>query len=141
MLYSHSPHWGVSAGGCTMTVSRSARGQRSDKRLVAIAVAAGILLAACGDDSDGTGGTSDIGDGVAARNAEMEAASSANITQWDGCDVFSDHMHEFAEFLGYLRFDRDLQSGNGDATSGILMCYGDAVVAEDDALEAMDFEV
>jgi hypothetical protein len=61
----------------------------------------------------------------------MEEVKAQTIEGWDACEMFADHVREFAEFLDYKKFAKDLFSSNGSNTAGVRICEGRAIFYED----------
>jgi hypothetical protein len=108
------------------------RRRRLGKGLAAV-LATGLLLTACGgggDDRGGAGGG--LGGGTATPPTYRTPEEHVSILGWKACEVFGDHVREFAEFLEYKKFDDELFSSNGQNTAGVRLCEGRAIFSEED---------
>lgn len=107
---------------------------------IAAVLAVSLLLTACGSDSDGGLGDFDGASGgggggpkppTPPSTRSFEEVKAATIEGWKACDMFADHVREFAEYLDYVKFDGELFSSNGANTAGVRICEGRAIYAED----------
>jgi hypothetical protein len=102
--------------------------RRLGKGLVTV-LATGLLLTACGSDSGG--GKNPPAPPTAPSVRSTDEVKAATIESWDACEMFADHVREFAEFLEYKEFTDELFSSNGSNSAGVRLCSGDAVYLED----------
>lgn len=61
----------------------------------------------------------------------MEQVKAGVIEGWVACEMFADHVREFAEFLDHKKFAKDLFSTNGQNTAGVRICEGLPIFYED----------
>ncbi|MEU4761727.1 hypothetical protein AB0H12_00645 [Actinosynnema sp. NPDC023794] len=104
------------------------RRRRPGKGFVAV-LATGLLLAACGGGG-GNGGTPPAPP-TAPGVRSMDEVKAGTIEGWYACEMFADHVREFAEFLDYRTFADDLLGTNGKNTAGVKLCEGRALFYED----------
>jgi len=60
----------------------------------------------------------------------MEDVKAGTVENWEACEMFADQVTEFAEFLDYKEFTKDLFSSNGSNSGGIKICSGIAIYYE-----------